>query len=180
MAIITISVEKALNMRDKIKKKIDSRVNELGYAYSVCIPSDNEAINKTRISYHKDCRDKAKSCYQSLSVLAFNYDILSAAIMKSNHDTKLTQRNSTGEFMTVAEGISILESSPTPKIYAMIKQSRDDAMEVKAKNPNGVVIDPFGDDILKTMEKYDKYCESLRDEIDELNKTTMIEVSLID
>lgn len=175
-----MSVEQALRMRDRIKRKIDSKVGELEYAYGVCIPSEDEDMNRFRLEYCRSCSDKAKSCYQSLSTLAFNYDILSAAIMESNHNTKLPQRNSMGNFMTVAEGISVLESSPTPKIYSAIKESRDSAMKILSKNPNGTISDPFGDKILETIGKYENYCDLLRSEIDSLNKSTTIEVRLAD
>ena len=171
-----ITVEAAIEMRDRIKKKIHNNVKGLNVS---CMCVDSKLYDKNKEQYDAASMS-TKSLYQSLSTMALNYDILSSAIMQSNHSTTLPGiKNNKGRDSTIAEAISIL-NSPTNEVVKALRSSRDLAYQANSKNPKTIVLDPLGEDARKYIDNYDSFSERLSTAVRESNRKNIIRVNLVD
>ena len=169
-----MTVEQAIDMRDSLKRKIDNKVKILN---SSCMVVEKGEYDKK--TYAK-IEEVVKAAYQSVSTMALNYDILSSAIMQSNHSTILTGiRGQSGRYITVAEALAVL-NSPTGTMVDILRRSRQIAYNTKASLKGSMVIDILGDKAIKYVENYDNYIETLKNAGKESNRKNMIIVNLQD
>lgn len=169
-----MTVEQAIDMRDSLKRKIDNKVKILN---SSCMVVENGEYNKK--TYAK-IEEVVKAAYQSVSTMALNYDILSSAIMQSNHSTTLTGiRGQSGRYITVAEALAVL-NSPTGTVVDILRRSRQIAYSTKASTKGSIVIDVLGDTATKFVDNYENYVEILKNAVKESNRKNIITVNLQD
>ena len=169
-----MTVEQAIDMRDSLKRKIDNKVKILN---SSCMVVEKGEYDKH--AYAK-IEEVVKAAYQSVSTMVLNYDILSSAIMQSNHSTVLTGiRGQSGRYITVAEALAVL-NSPTGEMVEILRRSRQVAYNTKASLKGSVVVDILGDKAIKYVENYENYIETLKNAVKESNRKNIITVNLQD
>lgn len=169
-----MTVEQAIDMRDSLKRKIDKKVKILN---SSCMVVEKEEYNKK--TYAK-IEEVVKAVYQSVSTMVLNYDILSSAIMQSNHSTTLTGiRGQSGRNITVAEALAVL-NSPTGAMVNILRRSRQVAYNTNASLKGSMVVDVLGDTAIKYVESYDNYIETLKAAVKESNRKNIVTVNLQD
>lgn len=174
MATKKMTVEQAIDMRDSLKRKIDNKVKILN---SSCMVVEKGEYDKK--AYAK-IEEVVKAAYQSVSTMALNYDILSSAIMQSNHSTTLTGiRGQSGRYITVAEALAVL-NSPTGTVVDILRRSRQIAYSTKASTKGSIVIDVLGDTATKFVDNYENYVEILKNAVKESNRKNIITVNLQD
>lgn len=169
-----MTVEQAIDMRDSLKRKIKNKMKTLN---SSCMVVEKAEYNKD--TYNK-IEEIVRSTYQSVSTMVLNYDILSSAIMQSNHSTTISGiKGQSGRNITIAEALAVL-NSPTGELVEILRRSRQIAYSTSASTKGTMVIDVLGDKAIKYVDSYDNYVETLKNAIKESNRKNIITVNLQD
>jgi hypothetical protein len=169
-----LTIEQAIDMRDKLKRKISRKTILSNSFYSTTV--DNYSKNQDKFD---KLGAEVKAAYQSATTMALNYDILSSAIMQSNHSTTLPGiKGSNGKDITVAEAISIM-NSPTAWIVGTIRKAKETAYKCNTAF-DGIIVSPIGEDVDTYIDKYDAFTDRLRTAIKESNRNKIITINLVD
>ena len=175
----TMTLSEALELKKSLKRKIDKRLQVIRLS-AVLAPNDDAMSDESHFKSHEN---EVLQCYQSLSVLSANYDILCAAITTANAKAKTDMTGIDGKPMTVAQLLAINGNDSIAQETA--KAMQDSYLRVrkelsKYKPGEVTLIDPLSEKRKCFLENHDNYIEDVKAAIHKANAKAKVKVIFID